>query len=85
MPTTLQLRRGTTAQNNSYTGAVGEITVDTDLETIRVHDGSVAGGFELLKKNATQNMSNKTLDVNIKETFTSSATAAKIFTRIRNC
>jgi hypothetical protein len=76
MPTTLQLRRGTTAQNNSYTGAVGEITVDTDLDTIRVHDGSAAGGFELLQKNATQNISNKTLDINIKETFTSSATAA---------
>ena len=40
----VQLRRGTTAENNSFTGAVGEITVDTTLNTIRVHDGSTQGG-----------------------------------------
>ena len=40
----VQLRRGTTAENNSFTGAVGEITVDTTLSTIRVHDGVTQGG-----------------------------------------
>jgi hypothetical protein len=40
MPTVLQFRRGTTAQNNSFTGAAGELSIDTDLEVIRVHDGS---------------------------------------------
>ena len=49
MPTTLQFRRGTTAQNNSFTGALGEISIDTQLDTIRVHDGSTAGGFELVQ------------------------------------
>ena len=44
MPTQLQLRRGTTSQNNAFTGAAGELSVDTDTEDIRVHDGSVAGG-----------------------------------------
>ena len=39
MPTTIQLRRGTTAQHDSFTGSVGEITVDTTLSTVRVHDG----------------------------------------------
>ena len=48
MPTQLQFRRGTTAQNNSFTGAVGEISIDTDTENIRVHDGSQAGGFEIV-------------------------------------
>ena len=47
MPTQLQFRRGTTAQNNSFTGAVGELSIDTDTENIRVHDGSQAGGFEI--------------------------------------
>lgn len=40
----LQLRRGTTAENNAFTGAVGEVTVDTTLDQLRVHDGATAGG-----------------------------------------
>ena len=44
MPTILQLRRGTTAENAAYTGAAGEITVDTTLNKILLHDGSTAGG-----------------------------------------
>ena len=41
----VQLRRGTTAQTNAFTGAVGEVTVDTDKKTLVVHDGTTAGGF----------------------------------------
>jgi len=47
MPTQLQLRRGTTSQNNSFTGAAGELSVDTDLDQLRVHDGSTAGGIKV--------------------------------------
>ena len=47
MPTQLQLRRGTTSQNNSFTGAAGELSVDTDLDQLRVHDGSTAGGIKI--------------------------------------
>tara|TARA_B100001057_G_scaffold102008_2_gene99168 strand:+ start:31043 stop:34096 length:3054 start_codon:yes stop_codon:yes gene_type:complete len=61
MPTQLQFRRGTTSQNNSFTGAVGEISVDTTLDTIRIHDGSTAGGFALVSDSATQTLTNKTL------------------------
>lgn len=49
MPTQVQFRRGTTAQNNAFTGAVGEITVDTDKDVVVVHDGSTAGGFPMAK------------------------------------
>ena len=49
MATAIQFRRGTTAQHGSFTGLVGEITVDTDLDTLRVHDGSTAGGTRLAK------------------------------------
>tara|TARA_B110000902_G_scaffold162248_1_gene185624 strand:+ start:3665 stop:6664 length:3000 start_codon:yes stop_codon:yes gene_type:complete len=49
MATAIQFRRGTTAQHSSFTGLVGEITVDTDLDTLRVHDGSTAGGSRLAK------------------------------------
>ena len=48
MPTQLQFRRGTTSQNNGFTGAVGEITVDTDTEALILHDGSTAGGIEIV-------------------------------------
>lgn len=40
-----QLRRGTTAQNNAFTGAVGELTFDTETNGIRVHDGHTQGGL----------------------------------------
>lgn len=43
----LQLRRGTTAQHSTFTGAAGEITVDTDLNTLVVHDGATAGGHPI--------------------------------------
>lgn len=49
MATTLQLRRGTTAQHSSFTGAVGEVTVDTTKDVVVVHDGSTAGGFPMTK------------------------------------
>ena len=61
MPTVLQFRRGTTGQNNSFTGTAGELSIDTTLDTVRVHDGSTAGGFELTSNSATQTLTNKTL------------------------
>jgi hypothetical protein len=50
----VQLRRGTTAQNNAFTGAVGEVTVDTDKDTAVVHDGATAGGFPLVGEKGAQ-------------------------------
>jgi hypothetical protein len=41
----LKLRRGTSAQHEAFTGAEGEVTVDTTLNTLRVHDGATLGGF----------------------------------------
>ena len=43
----LQLYRGTTAQNDAYTGLSGEVTVDTTLSKLRLHDGSTKGGVEI--------------------------------------
>ena len=47
MATAIQRRRGTTSQHGSFTGLVGEITIDTDKKTVVVHDGSTAGGVPL--------------------------------------
>ena len=53
MPTQVQFRRGTTAQNNSFTGAVGELSIDTDKDALRIHDGTTSGGFEQAKVDLT--------------------------------
>ena len=50
----LKLRRGTTTQHASFTGAEGEVTVDITKDTAVVHDGSQAGGRPL----AREDMSN---------------------------
>ena len=47
MSTQLKLRRGTTAQHSTFTGAIGEITIDTDKKTVVVHDGTTPGGRAL--------------------------------------
>jgi hypothetical protein len=43
----VQLRRGTTAENNEFTGAIAELTMDTDTNTLRIHDGTTVGGIEV--------------------------------------
>ena len=40
----IQLRQGTTTEHNTFTGAVGEVTVDTTKDVPVVHDGVTAGG-----------------------------------------
>lgn len=45
MPDQIQRRRGTTAQHVSFTGAAGELTIDTDRNIPVIHDGTTAGGF----------------------------------------
>jgi len=45
----VKLRRGTATEHNTFTGAEGEVTVDTTNDTLRVHDGSTAGGIRLAK------------------------------------
>ena len=54
MPTQIQLRRGSTVQTSTFTGAAGEITVDTDKKVVVVHDGASAGGIPLARGNHAQ-------------------------------
>jgi hypothetical protein len=44
MATTLQLRRGTAAEAAAFTGAVGELFIDTQNKLVYLHDGVTAGG-----------------------------------------
>ena len=50
MAVQVQHRRGSTDDHSTFTGAVGEITVDTTKKTAVVHDGSTAGGVPLAKE-----------------------------------
>jgi hypothetical protein len=62
MATQVQFRRGTTTQNNAFTGAAGEITYDTQVKTLRLHDGTTAGGGAIVVNTASsQTLTNKTL------------------------
>lgn len=56
-----QRRRGTTSQHSTFTGLLAELTVDTDKNTVVVHDGSLAGGYPLVGKATTDTLTNKTL------------------------
>ena len=46
----IQIRRGTADENDAFTGAIGEVTMDTTNKTLRVHDGETAGGTALAKQ-----------------------------------
>lgn len=48
MAVQIQLRRGTAAESDSFTGAIGEVTVDTTNKTLRVHDGATVGGYKVV-------------------------------------
>lgn len=53
MSTQVQFRRGNTSQVNAFTGALGEVVVDTTVNTCVVQDGTTAGGFPLLKQDGS--------------------------------
>jgi hypothetical protein len=45
----VQIRRGTTAQHQTFIGVPAELTVDTDKNVLIVHDGNTVGGHPLAK------------------------------------
>lgn len=57
----LQVRRGTATQHNTFTGAAGELTLDTTNNSLRIHDGSSAGGHETARANLTNVISGSSL------------------------
>ena len=48
MPTQVQFRRGNTTATSAFTGANGEISINTDTKALVIHDGVTAGGFPVL-------------------------------------
>jgi microcystin-dependent protein len=78
MATILKFRRYTTAAIASVTGAVGELIVDSDKDTITVHDGSTAGGKPL----ATESYADSAISTALGDYYTSLATDSAITTAL---
>ena len=53
MATQVQFRRGTTAEHSGFKGADGEVTVDTSLKTVVIHDAVTNGGFPVLRQDGS--------------------------------
>jgi hypothetical protein len=53
MATQVQWRGGSTAEHATFTGAAREVTVDTQKQTLVLHDGSTAGGRPLLREDGS--------------------------------
>ena len=76
----IQFRRGNTTQHNSFTGLLGEVTVDTDKKTLVVHDGSTTGGFPLAREGAASNASSGSFTSNVTIGGTLAVTSTASFT-----
>ena len=71
----LKLRRGSTSQHSSFTGAEGEVTVDTDKESLVVHNGSTAGGFAIARADSPDNQKTRWGTGNDLEIFSDGSTS----------
>ena len=58
----VQRRRGTTSEHSNFTGAEGEVTVDTTLDILVVHDGTTAGGHPVAKADGS-NIANNSIGI----------------------
>ena len=58
----VQRRRGSTSEHSAFTGAEGEITVDTTIDTLVVHDGTTPGGHYIAKADGS-NIANNSIGI----------------------
>jgi hypothetical protein len=61
MSKVVQWKRGTVTVNDTYTGANGEITVDTTNWNLRVHDGVTTGGYVIDSSQGGSSFTNLTV------------------------
>jgi hypothetical protein len=76
------VQTGTSAQHSSYTGELGEITMDTTDSRLVLHDGSTAGGAPVAKEseNSTNTTNISTNTTNIATNVTNISTNATAIT-----
>ena len=78
MATQVQFRRGTTAEHQSFKGADGEVTVDTSLKTVVIHDALTNGGFPVLRQDGSNSQFNRGTTNNCALKFTGDANTGLI-------
>ena len=66
----VKMRRGTAIEHASFTGVVGEVTVDTTNNVLRVHDGITVGGNPTAKSGVNTDITALDQDVIITATGT---------------
>lgn len=59
MSTQVQYRRGSNTQVAAFTGALGELVIDTTNKIVVVNDGVTVGGFPQVGLTASQTLTNK--------------------------
>ena len=78
MATQVQFRRGTTAEHTGFKGADGEVTVDTSLKTVVIHDALTNGGFPVLRQDGSNSQLNRGTTNNCALKFTGDANTGLI-------
>ena len=83
MATQVQFRRGNSTQVAAFTGAVGEIVVNTTNDSVHVNDGATQGGFELARVdgsnwNITNNITTTGSITGTTATFTTAGNTAQL-------
>ena len=73
----VQFRRGTTLEHSTFTGAVGEVTINTTTNQLIVHDGTTVGGHVV---GGTVTIDNITVCATADESSTLSITAPAGYT-----
>ena len=68
----IKFRGGTTAEHSLFTGSDREITVDTTKKTLVLHDGVLAGGYEMARQ------SNVDLKADKSDTYTKAQVDTKV-------
>lgn len=64
MAIVMQLRRGTTAEANAFTGAEGELFIDVDNKLLYLHDGTTQGGYLINDDDTTNTITSGSLSGN---------------------
>lgn len=70
----IKFRGGTTVEHSVFTGSDREITVDTTKKTLVLHDGVLAGGYEMARQ------SNVALKADKSDTYTKAQVDTKVNT-----
>ena len=79
MAKVIQIRRGTATEHEKFTGMIGEITMDTTNNTLRLHDGKTLGGFPLAHTGGATNPQ-ESFDINtVPDTFWESIVTRLLF------